>query len=77
MVATGASDNLHTLNLVTQCLCIPITTIFVALRFWTRYSFKQSLGVEDRESTLDRGSRNFCKDHANNLTVACTLAWVR
>lgn len=40
-------DVLHTINLVTQCLCIPIVTLFVGLRFYTRLRFKQPLGVED------------------------------
>ncbi|CAI7645384.1 unnamed protein product [Penicillium glandicola] len=41
------TDILHTVNLVTQCLCIPVVTIFIALRFYTRFRFKQSLGLED------------------------------
>jgi hypothetical protein len=49
MTVENPTDVLHTLNLVTQYICIPIVTIFVALRFYTRYRFKQSLGVEDRE----------------------------
>ncbi|CAG7950036.1 unnamed protein product [Penicillium olsonii] len=40
-------DVLNTVNLVTQCLCIPIVTLFVGFRFYTRIRFKQSLGVED------------------------------
>jgi hypothetical protein len=43
------TDVLNTVNLVTQCLCIPIVTLFVVLRFYTRIRFKQSLGVEDCE----------------------------
>ncbi|KAL3464786.1 hypothetical protein BJX64DRAFT_253789 [Aspergillus heterothallicus] len=40
-------DVLHTVNLVTQCLCIPIVTIFVALRFSIRAWYKQWTPVED------------------------------
>ncbi|KAJ5972266.1 uncharacterized protein N7479_002184 [Penicillium vulpinum] len=48
MTAEGPTDDaLHTINLVTQYICIPIVTIFVALRFYTRFRFKQSQGVED------------------------------
>ncbi|KAJ5779378.1 hypothetical protein N7457_007098 [Penicillium paradoxum] len=46
------TDVLHTLNFVTQLLCIPITTFFVVLRFYTRFTFKQSLGLEDLACTL-------------------------
>lgn len=49
MAIETPTDVLHTVNTVTQALCIPLVTIFVALRFYTRYQFKQSLGVEDRE----------------------------
>lgn len=49
MTTSHPEDVYHTVNLVTQCLCIPIVTIFVALRFYTRWRFKQSLGVEDCE----------------------------
>ncbi|KAJ5249579.1 hypothetical protein N7524_011895 [Penicillium chrysogenum] len=45
-------DVLHTVNLVTQCLCIPIVTLFVGLRFYTRLRFKQPLGVEDYPCTI-------------------------
>ncbi|KAJ6020101.1 hypothetical protein N7499_003395 [Penicillium canescens] len=41
------TDVLNTINLVTQCLCISIVTLFVALRFYTRIRFKQPLGVDD------------------------------
>ncbi|KAJ5168355.1 uncharacterized protein N7482_003949 [Penicillium canariense] len=47
MTASKPHDLYHTVNLVTQCLCIPIVSIFVALRFYTRWRFKQSLGIED------------------------------
>ncbi|KAJ5460288.1 uncharacterized protein N7458_001840 [Penicillium daleae] len=47
MTTSHPQDVYHTVNLVTQCLCIPMVTIFVALRFYTRLRFKQSLGVED------------------------------
>jgi hypothetical protein len=43
------TDVLNTVNLVTQCLCIPIVTLFVLLRFYTRIRFRQPLGVEDCE----------------------------
>lgn len=52
MTVENPTDVLHTINLVTQCLCIPIVTIFVILRFYTRLRFKQGLGVEDREFVL-------------------------
>ncbi|KXG50857.1 uncharacterized protein PGRI_064290 [Penicillium griseofulvum] len=52
MTVENPTDVLHTLNLVTQYICIPIVTIFVALRFYTRYRFKQSLGVEDLACTI-------------------------
>ncbi|KAJ5415707.1 hypothetical protein N7465_004402 [Penicillium sp. CMV-2018d] len=47
MTVKNPTDVLHTINIVTQALCIPLVTIFVALRFYTRFRFKQSLGVED------------------------------
>ncbi|CEL10848.1 hypothetical protein ASPCAL13957 [Aspergillus calidoustus] len=40
-------DVLNTVNLVTQCLCIPIVTIFVAMRFSIRAWYKQWAPVED------------------------------
>ncbi|KAL2813881.1 integral membrane protein [Aspergillus granulosus] len=40
-------DVLNTVNLVTQCLCIPIVTIFVAMRFAIRAWYKQWAPVED------------------------------
>ncbi|OQD87768.1 hypothetical protein PENANT_c005G10077 [Penicillium antarcticum] len=46
------TDVLNTINLVTQCLCIPVVTLFVGLRFYTRLRFKQSLGVEDYGCTI-------------------------
>jgi hypothetical protein len=49
MTVENPTDVLHTINLVTQALCIPIVTVFVALRFYTRFRFKLPLGVEDRE----------------------------
>ncbi|CAG7951317.1 unnamed protein product [Penicillium nalgiovense] len=52
MTVENPTDVLHTVNLVTQGLCIPIVTIFVALRFYTRFRFKQSLGVEDLACTI-------------------------
>ncbi|KAJ5138730.1 uncharacterized protein N7515_003578 [Penicillium bovifimosum] len=47
MSVDNPSSALNTINLVTQCLCIPIVTLFMALRFYVRIRFKQSLGVED------------------------------
>ncbi|KAJ5544983.1 hypothetical protein N7535_006629 [Penicillium sp. DV-2018c] len=41
------TNALNKINLVTQALCLPIITLFVALRFYARFRFKQSLGVED------------------------------
>ncbi|OQE20737.1 hypothetical protein PENFLA_c016G10152 [Penicillium flavigenum] len=52
MTVDNPTDVLRTVNLVTQGLCIPIVTIFVALRFYTRFRFKQSLGVEDLACTI-------------------------
>ncbi|KOS42477.1 hypothetical protein ACN38_g6635 [Penicillium nordicum] len=52
MAIENPTDVLHTVNTVTQALCIPLVTIFVALRFYTRYRFKQSLGVEDVACTI-------------------------
>lgn len=49
MTVSHPDDVYRTVNLVTQCLCIPICTAFVALRFYTRFRFKQVLGVEDCE----------------------------
>lgn len=50
MTVEHPDDVYNTVNLVTQALCIPICTAFVALRFYTRSRFKQRLGVEDCES---------------------------
>ena len=47
MVYPNADDTLNTVNLVTQCLCIPICTIFVALRLGIRVHYRQLLHVED------------------------------
>ncbi|KAI3294447.1 hypothetical protein DTO002I6_4616 [Penicillium roqueforti] len=52
MTVENPTDVLHTVNLVTQCLCIPIVTIFVILRFYTRFRFKHPLGVEDLACTI-------------------------
>ncbi|KAJ5700183.1 hypothetical protein N7536_003196 [Penicillium majusculum] len=52
MTIENPTDVLHTINTVTQALCIPIVTIFVVLRFYTRFRFKQSLGVEDLACTI-------------------------
>lgn len=40
-------DVLHTVNLVTQCLCIPIVTIFVAMRLSVCLWFRQFSVLED------------------------------
>ncbi|KAJ6161159.1 hypothetical protein N7470_004555 [Penicillium chermesinum] len=50
MTVENPKDVLHTVNTVTQALCIPLVSLFVALRFYTRIRFKQALGVEDCES---------------------------
>lgn len=47
--AHAPKDVYHKLNLVVQCLSIPIVSAAVALRFYTRFRFKQRLGVEDCE----------------------------
>ncbi|KAJ5903893.1 hypothetical protein N7504_006276 [Penicillium tannophilum] len=47
MTVEDPHDVYHTVNLITQALCVPICTAFVALRFYTRFHFKQNLGVED------------------------------
>ncbi|KAA8652848.1 hypothetical protein EYZ11_003305 [Aspergillus tanneri] len=47
MTIENPHDALRTVNLVTQCLCIPIVTIFVGLRFGIRTHYKQFLAVED------------------------------
>ncbi|KAL4993037.1 hypothetical protein BDV10DRAFT_179846 [Aspergillus recurvatus] len=41
------ADILNTVNLVTQCLCIPIVTLFVGLRFGIRGWYRQWAGIED------------------------------
>ncbi|OOF93150.1 hypothetical protein ASPCADRAFT_209755 [Aspergillus carbonarius ITEM 5010] len=38
---------LNTINFVTQCLCIPIVSVFVILRFSIRIYYKQFVGIED------------------------------
>lgn len=73
MTVENPTDVLHTINIVTQALCIPIVTVFVALRFYTRFRFKQSLGVEDSEFVPCRYT--FFGDFANHSLVACTIAW--
>ncbi|KAL2823296.1 hypothetical protein BDW59DRAFT_163458 [Aspergillus cavernicola] len=47
MSTNDPPDILHTVNLVTQCLCIPIVTLFVLLRFSIRAYYRQWAGVED------------------------------
>ncbi|KAK1145238.1 hypothetical protein N8T08_004391 [Aspergillus melleus] len=41
MTVENPYDYLNTVNLVTQCLCIPIVTIFVVMRFSIRTYYKQ------------------------------------
>lgn len=47
MTVENPYDALHTVNLVTQCLSIPIITFFVAMRFSIRIWYKQFVVVED------------------------------
>lgn len=47
MADQNRDGTIHTVNLVTQCLSIPIVTIFVALRFGIRAWYKQFVLVED------------------------------
>ncbi|KAJ5641417.1 hypothetical protein N7490_005417, partial [Penicillium lividum] len=47
MASDRPKDVLHTVNIVTQALCIPIVTLFVALRVYTRVLFKQKMEIED------------------------------
>lgn len=47
MTVQNPYDALHTVNIVTQALSIPIITFFVALRFGIRAWYKQFVIVED------------------------------
>ncbi|KAI3059596.1 hypothetical protein CBS147353_10534 [Aspergillus niger] len=47
MTVSHPKDVLNTVNFVTQCLCIPIISVFVLLRFSVRIYYKQLVGVED------------------------------
>ncbi|PYH49580.1 uncharacterized protein BP01DRAFT_370258 [Aspergillus saccharolyticus JOP 1030-1] len=47
MTVSDPKDVLKTVNLITQCLCIPIVSLFVILRFSIRTYYKQWVGVED------------------------------
>ncbi|KAB8270062.1 hypothetical protein BDV30DRAFT_241828 [Aspergillus minisclerotigenes] len=47
MAETHPGSSLNIINLVTQCLCIPIVTLFVVTRFFIRCWYKQFLVVED------------------------------
>ncbi|KAL4877067.1 hypothetical protein BJY04DRAFT_210166 [Aspergillus karnatakaensis] len=47
MATEERPDILNTVNLVTQCLCIPIVTVFVVGRFAIRAWYKQWARVED------------------------------
>lgn len=49
-------DVLHTVNLVTQCLCIPIVTIFVAMQLSVRLWFRQFSVLEDGSCLIAWGS---------------------
>ncbi|KAF7122203.1 hypothetical protein CNMCM5793_000160 [Aspergillus hiratsukae] len=50
-------DALHTVNLVTQCLCIPIVTLFVALRLSVRLWYRQFSAIEDCTCSADAINR--------------------
>lgn len=76
MSVSHPQDVLHTVNLVTQCLCIPIVTLFVGLRFYTRLHFKQSLGVEDCKPKEKEFGHLLVEFPANSLPDGCTVAWV-
>ncbi|PLN86937.1 hypothetical protein BDW42DRAFT_158013 [Aspergillus taichungensis] len=52
MTYENAKDELNTVNLVTQCLCIVICSIFVILRFGIRIWYKQFVWVEDTACLL-------------------------
>ncbi|RHZ55424.1 uncharacterized protein CDV56_107110 [Aspergillus thermomutatus] len=57
-------DVLHTVNLVTQCLCIPIITLFVAMRFSIRLWYRQFVGIEDctsRVNAINRTNANISR----------------
>ncbi|GLA55827.1 hypothetical protein AnigIFM63604_002911 [Aspergillus niger] len=47
MTVSHPKDVLNTVNFVTQCLCIPIISVFVLLQFSVRIYYKQLVGVED------------------------------
>jgi hypothetical protein len=47
-------DALHTVNLVTQVLCIVIITVIVILRLVIKVRLRTRLGVEDCEYTVAR-----------------------
>ncbi|KAL4779642.1 hypothetical protein BJX76DRAFT_340173 [Aspergillus varians] len=47
MLAKDRTGSLNTINLVTQCLCIPIVTMFVLMRFSIRAWYRQWARVED------------------------------
>jgi hypothetical protein len=79
-IISRPKDVLRTVNLVTQCLCIPIVTIFVGLRFYTRLRFKQSLGVEDCKLFYwEKKKLSPCLlSYLLNFFFSdgCTIAWV-
>jgi hypothetical protein len=78
MTVAHPHDVYNTINLVTQILCIPICTAFVALRFYTRWRFKQMLGIEDCKSIEPRTFLSpLRKNTLTNPTVdGCLIAWV-
>lgn len=47
MSTNERNDVLNTVNLVTQCLCIPIVTVFIFLRFGIRAWYRQWAPAED------------------------------
>ncbi len=47
MSTNDRTDVLNTVNLVTQCLCIPIVSVFVLLRFGIRAWYRQWVRAED------------------------------
>ncbi|KAJ5899705.1 hypothetical protein N7495_004449 [Penicillium taxi] len=50
-MSSNPKDVLNTINLVTQCLCIPIVTFFIGIRFYVRIRFKQIIGLDDYTCT--------------------------
>lgn len=72
---SNPKDVLHTVNLVTQVLCIIVVTIFVVIRIWIKTHYHKNLNSEDCES-IDcsfRVNSSLNADHLTDLTVA---GWV-